>query len=33
MAAGEQWASKWPFREVIENELIDYARIDHVLLY
>ena len=28
IAAGEQWASKWPFREVIENELIDYARID-----
>ena len=19
---------KWPFREVIENELVDYARID-----
>ncbi len=28
LAAGEQWASKWPFREVIEEELIDYARID-----
>ena len=28
IAAGEQWASKWPFREVIEDELIDYARID-----
>ena len=28
IAAGEQWASKWPFRVVIENELIDYARID-----
>ncbi|MDP6057149.1 MAG: mandelate racemase/muconate lactonizing enzyme family protein, partial [Dehalococcoidia bacterium] len=28
IAAGEQWASKWPFREVIEGDLIDYARID-----
>ena len=28
IAAGEQWASKWPFREVIEEELISYARID-----
>ena len=28
IAAGEQWSSKWPFREVIEKELIDYARID-----
>ena len=28
IAAGEQWASKWPFREVIEEDLIDYARID-----
>ena len=28
IAAGEQWVSKWPFREVIENETIDYARID-----
>ena len=28
IAAGEQWASKWHFREVIEKELIDYARID-----
>ena len=28
IAAGEQWASKWDFREVIEEELIDYARID-----
>ena len=28
IAAGEQWATKWPFREVIEQELIDYARID-----
>ena len=28
IAAGEQWVSKWPFRQVIEEELIDYARID-----
>jgi galactonate dehydratase len=28
IAAGEQWASKWSFREVIEEELIGYARID-----
>ena len=28
IAAGEQWSSKWPFREVIEEELISYARID-----
>ena len=28
IAAGEQWATKWSFREVIEEELIDYARID-----
>ena len=28
LAAGEQWASKWAFREVIEQDLIDYARID-----
>ncbi|MCI0775790.1 MAG: mandelate racemase/muconate lactonizing enzyme family protein [Chloroflexi bacterium] len=28
IAAGEQWASKWSFREVIEEDLIDYARID-----
>ena len=28
IAAGEQWASKWPFRDVIEEELINYARID-----
>jgi galactonate dehydratase len=28
IAAGEQWATKWPFREVIEEDLIDYARID-----
>ena len=28
IAAGEQWATKWPVREVIEEELINYARID-----
>ena len=28
IAAGEQWVSKWSFREVIEEETIDYARID-----
>lgn len=28
IAAGEQWASKWQFREVIEEETINYARID-----
>ena len=28
IAAGEQWGSKWGFREVIENEWIVYARID-----
>ena len=28
IAAGEQWATRWPFREVIEDETIDYARID-----
>ena len=28
IAAGEQWASKWGFREVSEEELIAYARID-----
>ena len=28
IAAGEQWASKLSFREVIEEELISYARID-----
>jgi len=28
LAAGEQWASKWEFRLAIEEELIDYARID-----
>ena len=28
IAAGEQWSNKWQFREVIEDESIDYARID-----
>ncbi len=28
LAAGEQYSSKWDFRQVIEEELIDYARID-----
>jgi galactonate dehydratase len=28
LAAGEQWANKWEFRQCIEEELIDYARID-----
>lgn len=28
LAVGEQFASKWEFREVIEEELTDYARID-----
>jgi L-alanine-DL-glutamate epimerase-like enolase superfamily enzyme len=28
LAAGEQWASKWEFRQAIENQWIDYARLD-----
>ena len=28
IAVGEQFASKWEFREIIEEELTDYARID-----
>lgn len=28
LAVGEQFASKWEFRQVIEEELTDYARID-----
>ncbi len=28
LAAGEQFANKWEFRELIEDDLIDYARID-----
>jgi galactonate dehydratase len=28
IAAGEQFASKWEFRELIEEDLIDYCRVD-----
>jgi galactonate dehydratase len=28
LAAGEQFANKWEFRELVEGDLIDYARID-----
>jgi galactonate dehydratase len=28
LAAGEQWANKWEFRQAIEEELIDFARVD-----
>jgi galactonate dehydratase len=28
IAAGEQWAHKWEFREAIEHELVDYIRPD-----
>ncbi len=28
IAAGEQFASKWEFREIIEEDLIDYCRVD-----
>ena len=28
LAVGEQYNSKWEFRQVIEEELIDYARVD-----
>lgn len=28
LAVGEQFASKWDFRELIDDDLIDYARID-----
>ncbi|MGC8781321.1 MAG: enolase C-terminal domain-like protein [Anaerolineae bacterium] len=28
IAAGEQFSSKWEFRQLIEEEWIDYARID-----
>lgn len=28
LAAGEQFSSKWGFRQLIEEDLIDYARID-----
>ncbi|HEV2123634.1 MAG TPA: mandelate racemase/muconate lactonizing enzyme family protein, partial [Chloroflexota bacterium] len=28
LAAGEQFASKWEFRQFLEEDLIDYARVD-----
>jgi len=28
LAAGEQWANKWEFRQPIEEELVDYVRMD-----
>lgn len=28
LALGEQWANKWEFRQVIEEDLVDYVRID-----
>ncbi len=28
LAVGEQFASKWEFRELIDHDLIDYARVD-----
>jgi len=28
LAAGEQWANKWDFRQAIEEELIDFARVE-----
>jgi L-alanine-DL-glutamate epimerase-like enolase superfamily enzyme len=28
IAAGEQFASKWEFRELVDNDLIDYCRVD-----
>ncbi len=28
LAAGEQWANKWEFRQAIEEELVDYVRPD-----
>ncbi|MDQ3703171.1 MAG: galactonate dehydratase [Chloroflexota bacterium] len=28
LAAGEQYCSKWEFRQLIEEDLIDYARVD-----
>ena len=28
LAAGEQWENKWEFRQAIEEDLIDYVRID-----
>lgn len=32
LAAGEQFTSKWQFRQLIEDDLIDYARIDLCLI-
>jgi galactonate dehydratase len=32
LAAGEQFTSKWQFREMIEEELIDYCRLDPCLV-
>jgi L-alanine-DL-glutamate epimerase-like enolase superfamily enzyme len=32
LAAGEQYSSKWEFRQLIEEEWIDYARIDMSLV-
>ncbi len=32
IAAGEQFHSKWQFRQVIEEDLIDYARVDVCLV-
>jgi L-alanine-DL-glutamate epimerase-like enolase superfamily enzyme len=28
LAAGEQWANKWEFRQAIEEELVDFVRVD-----
>lgn len=28
IAAGEQYSSKWEFRQIVEDDLVDYARID-----
>ena len=32
IAAGEQWSTKWGFRSAIEEELIDYVRMDLCLV-
>ena len=32
LAAGEQFTSKWEFRQLVEEELIDYARLDLCLV-
>jgi galactonate dehydratase len=31
LAAGEQFASKWEYRQLVEEDLIDYARLDPTL--